>query len=86
MMTMATPRKTSTETNRGTWAETKVALVLTVVRVGELTAVTMLYPYNHASIFRSWVHVNGWHGLADFSDVNKLQLNGWQFVTICTYN
>jgi hypothetical protein len=51
---MATPRKTSTETNRGLCAGREEGFVPAVVMEGELTAVTTPHIANHMSLFRSW--------------------------------
>jgi len=52
-MTMTSPRKTSTETKRGTSAGKKETLALTLVSDGELVAVTMPHIAEQMSIFRS---------------------------------
>jgi hypothetical protein len=53
-MIMTSPRKTSTETNRGARPGTREGFVLTVVTTGELAAVTIPNPCQYASKFRSY--------------------------------
>jgi hypothetical protein len=55
---MATPRKTSTETNRGLCAGREEGFVLTVVMEGALTADTMPHISKHMSLFRSCFDAN----------------------------
>jgi hypothetical protein len=81
MITMTSPRKTSTETSRGTCAERRESFVLTVATDGEIAAVTMLHIRKHVLIFRSSFHRSGEDKLVDPRDVKRLQLNIQEFFT-----
>src|SRR5882672_7505513 len=81
MITMTSPRKTSTETTRGTCAERRESFVLTVATDGEIAAVTMPHIRKHVLIFHSYFHLRGEDRLVDSQDVKRLQLNVQEFIT-----
>src|SRR5690242_21398434 len=78
MMTMTSPRNTSTETNRGACAGEEEVLILTRAIVGELTAVTIRCLCKYISIFRSYFDRNERDDLPYLRDVNRLQLRRHQ--------
>lgn len=81
MMTMTSPRKTSTETTRGTCAERRESFVLTVAMDGEMAAVTKPHIRKHVLNFHSYFHLSGEDKLVDSRDVKRLQLNVQNFIT-----
>jgi hypothetical protein len=78
MMTMTSPRNTSTETNRGACAGEEEVWMPTGETVGELTAVTIRCLCKYISIFRAYFDRNEREDLPYLRDVNRLQLRRHQ--------
>ena len=73
-MTMTSPRKTSTETKRGVFAESGEAFVLTMVSNEELAAVTMHHSSEQMSILQSSFYLNDVDKFVCLWNVNRLQI------------
>src|SRR5260370_242903 len=72
MMTMTSPRKTSTETNRGTCADKRRAFMLTDAAAGELATLTMPTSLRRSKYFD--------HGLT-VESVAGVTLHGFSLAT-----